>query len=137
MDQLLDIMAAPYAYETGFYFLGKKTYRIRLCGFCTICAICWMVISFFVLFSPVWAGSIVFSELETTIFNTPADIPDDPSNHEVSKLSKFFGRRIGHDKPNVNMTSFLEQYPTITVYGGNLCDDGSPIKNFFCSAVNS
>lgn len=36
VDKFLNILAAPYRHETGFYFRGKKTYTNQKCAICSI-----------------------------------------------------------------------------------------------------
>lgn len=102
----LDILAAPFAYETGFFFQGRKNFRIKWCGICTFAAGLFMFISFIVLFGPVISGATVSSELETTTFTTPADIPTNTSI--PSSFSQFFGRKVPREKPKLRINGFLE-----------------------------
>jgi ABC-type dipeptide/oligopeptide/nickel transport system permease component len=89
-EQVLNIAATPFSYETGFYFNGKKTYHMQACGFTTILGGFMLLIIFFVLFGPVMMGHTVYSELRTQAFSTPADVP---MNETIpSGLAQFFGR---------------------------------------------
>ena len=89
-EQVLNIAATPFSYETGFYFNGKKTYHLQACGFTTILGGFMLLIIFFVLFGPVMMGHTVYSELRTQAFSTPADVP---MNETIpSGLAQFFGR---------------------------------------------
>ena len=90
-DQVLDALAAPFQYQTGMYFRGRRTFRIKWCGICTILMGMFLLISFFALFDPVFTGDIISAELETTSFNTPADVPNNKT--VPTSLGQFFGRK--------------------------------------------
>lgn len=75
-DRLLDSLSMPMQYETGMYFRGRKTYRIKWCGVCTILMGVFLMLAFLALFWPVFIGAIESAELEINTFNTPADIPN-------------------------------------------------------------
>ena len=119
--RFLDLCAAPFSYETGFYFRGKKTFHMRGCGFCTILGGLFLLASSFVLFWPVLSGQTIYSKLETVPFSTPADAPlDSPI---PGALSQFFGRKIPREKPMLDLQLFTEQFSTITVYGATACNN--------------
>ena len=69
-ERLLNFCATPFSYETGFYFKGKKTYHMQVCGFCTIIGALFLMASTFVLFEPLLSGRVVMTDLETASFNT-------------------------------------------------------------------
>ena len=90
-----------------------------------------MFISWIVLFGTVISCESVSSELETTKFNTPADIPTNSS--APSSFAQFFGRKVPREKPRLSLTNFLDQYPEITVYGAMECGSiESPTLNLGC-----
>jgi hypothetical protein len=64
-----------YEYETGFYFNGSKTYRVRWLGYCTVCIFFIFLISVIVIISPLLSGATVYSELKSYAFDTPANPP--------------------------------------------------------------
>ena len=88
-DRVLDTLAAPYEYETGMYFRGRKTYRIKWCGIMTIVMGVFMFLCFLALFWPLFTGGIISAELEVNTFNTPADIPNNSTVPTI--LGRFFG----------------------------------------------
>ena len=76
-DRVLNWAASPFAYETGFYYKGKKTYHVRACGLVTITGFVFALSCFIILIVPVLTGAIVESDVKIIPFNTPADIPID------------------------------------------------------------
>lgn len=89
-DRILDLLATPYQYETGMYFRGRKVYRIKWCGVCTILMGFFLFLCFLALFWPVFTGAIISAELEINTFNTPADVPN--TGVVPSALASFLGR---------------------------------------------
>lgn len=56
MEKFLDFLASPFAHETGFYFKGRKQYTIPACAICSVLSIIFLILSFLVLFIPVFSG---------------------------------------------------------------------------------
>ena len=106
-DIVLNKLASPFSYETGFYFDGQKTYHWKPCSLCTILGGCYLFISFFVLMGPVITGKTVYSELTMRAFTTPADVPMNDTS--PSALSQFFGRKYPKVKPQLNLDNFIDQ----------------------------
>ena len=87
--RVLHFFAAPFSYESGFYFKGKKSYHMKSSGFCTILGLIFLLSSTIVLFVPVFSGRVIYTDLESLPFNTPADLP--PANSVPSSITQFFG----------------------------------------------
>ena len=100
---------------------------MQVCGFCTIASSFFLIVIFFNLFVPVFSGETVHSELETSAFGTPADLP--VFEAVPSSLSQFFGRKLPREETKINVTLFTEQYHKIEVYGITECKNsyGDPL----------
>jgi hypothetical protein len=70
-------LAAPFAYETGFYFNGKKSYHVKALAVLSLLGIIFLIYSFVVLFGPVMSGSVIYTTFEVAAFNTRANLPQD------------------------------------------------------------
>ena len=98
VDKFLNILAAPYRHETGFYFRGKKTYTNQKCAICSILLVVQVVSVFLILFVPVFRGTIVNNEMIKTPFSTPGSVPlynrqDGKKSKEPGPLARLFGRK--------------------------------------------
>jgi hypothetical protein len=132
------LCATPFSYETGFYFKGKKTYHVQVCGFCTIIGALFLMASSFVLFEPLLSGRVIQIDLESEEFNAlhreeqPDGVeyfPDVPGS-----IQQFFGRKVPYREPVLDLDDFLEQYGEIDVYGATTCNDTANILE--CSVSN-
>jgi hypothetical protein len=115
LQDFLDLCSTPFAYDSGFYFQGKKTYHIKACSVCSILGFILLITSTVVLFSPVFSGETVYSKLETIPFNTPPDVPLKSSL--PGGLAQFFGRKLPRPNPTLDLDLFSEQF-LIVLYGG-------------------
>ena len=73
--RILHAMTSPFAYETGFYFEGKKAFHISYLAIFPCLGLAFLITSYVVLFEPVLMGTFVDSEMEVTAFNTQANVP--------------------------------------------------------------
>ena len=77
MEKILHAFTSPFAYETGFYFEGKKAYHLNWLAIFPFAGLVFLILSYIVLFEPVLVGSFVDSEMEMSAFVTQADVPQD------------------------------------------------------------
>ena len=134
VDKSLNILAAPYRHETGFYFRGKKTFTNQKCALCSVFIVVFVLSLVLVLFAPIFKGTIVQNEMIKSPFSTPGSVPlynrkDGKKSSDPGALARLFGREAHRPLKHLNISAFIDQFRQIDVYGANSCDNRFNVKD--------
>lgn len=78
--KILHAFTSPFAYETGFYFEGKKAFHMNPLAIFPFAGLAFLITAYVVLFEPVLMGTFVDSEMAVSAFNTHANVPNEISS---------------------------------------------------------
>jgi hypothetical protein len=130
------------AHPTGFFFKGSRYYAHPIMAFLSVCNMIVGLVSFFILFTPILAGTYIEADLILDAFNIPGSFPWNLNkNGGISKAPGPLSRLLGNDYERrhemlFNVSSFVDQVKEIEILNATSCGGGDIVALLECGSEN-